>query len=250
MDLGLRGRKALVTGGTRGIGRAVVLALARAGVDVVTCYRQEREPADALERDLKEIGGDHHVMRADLADPGQVGALLDEVRTRFGRLDVVVNNAATHRQLPFEELTLDEWRRMVDNNLTGVLLLVQQALPLLGEGASVVSMSTRGAELGLPGLAHYAATKGGLVALNRSLARELGGRGVRFNVLSLGIIATDVINSLPPEQAEAMRARFAQITALGRVGEPDEVAGAVLWLASDLSRYVTGATIAVDGALS
>lgn len=250
MDLGLRGRKALVSGGTRGIGRAVVLALARAGVDVVTCYRQGGEPADALAQELKEIGGDHHVMRADLADPGQVDALVDEARTRFGRLDVVVNNAAVHSQLPFEELTLAEWRRFVDINLTAVLLVVQHALPLLGQGASVINLGSRAAELGVPMRAHYTATKGGLGALNRSLAREFGPRGIRFNLLALGIVATDEINGLPPEKAAAVRARFAQITGLGRIGEPEEVAGAVLWLASDLSAYVTGATVAVDGALS
>ncbi|HET8659997.1 MAG TPA: SDR family oxidoreductase [Micromonosporaceae bacterium] len=250
MDLGLRGRKALVTGGTRGIGRATVLALARAGVDVVTCYLRESEPAESLHRELKEIGGHHHVMRADLADPEQVKALLDEVRNRFGRLDLVVNNASVQNQMPFEELTLGEWRRMVDTNLTAIILVVQQALPLLGEGASVVSLGTKAVELGVPMRAHYTATKGGLAALNRSLAKEYGRRGIRFNILALGIIATDVLDRLPPEQSAALRARFAQIIALGRVGEPEEVAGAVLWLASDLSRYVTGATIAVDGALS
>ncbi|HET8681344.1 MAG TPA: SDR family oxidoreductase [Micromonosporaceae bacterium] len=250
MDLGLRGRKALVTGGTRGIGRATVLALARAGVDVVTCYLRESEPAESLQRELKEIGGNHHVMRADLADPEQVQALLDEVRDRFGRLDVVVNNASVQNQLPFEELTPQEWRRMVDTNLTAIVLVVQRALPMLGEGASVVSLGTKAVELGVPMRAHYTATKGGLAALNRSLAKEYGRRGIRFNILALGIIATDVLDRLPPEQSAALRARFAQIIALGRVGEPEEAAGAVLWLASDLSRYVTGATIAVDGALS
>ncbi|HZN19502.1 MAG TPA: SDR family oxidoreductase [Micromonosporaceae bacterium] len=250
MDLGLRGRKALVTGGTRGIGRATVLALARAGVDVVTCYLRESEPAESLRRELTELGGNHQVMRADLADAEQVQALLDEVRDRFGRLDVVVNNASAQNQLPFEELTPQEWRRMVDTNLTAVVLVVQRALPLLGEGASVISLGTKAVELGVPMRAHYTATKGGLAALNRSLAKEYGRRGIRFNILALGIIATDVLGRLPPEQSAALRTRFAQITALGRVGEPEEVAGAVLWLASDLSRYVTGATIAVDGALS
>ncbi len=250
MNLGLNGKKALVTGGVRGVGRGVVLALARAGVDVVTCYRQESELVASLERELKEIGGRHAVVRADIADPAQVTVLLDRVRETLGGLDLVVNNAGAISHVPYAELSPQEWRRIIDTNLTAPHLIIQQALPLLAEGASVVSIGSKSSEVGIPLRAHYTATKAALRGLTRSLAKEFGGRGLRFNVLALGVIETEALADMPAEQAATMRKRYSEKTALGRLGTPDEVAGAVLWLASDLSRYVTGATIHVDGGIS
>ncbi|KNB49923.1 SDR family NAD(P)-dependent oxidoreductase [Streptomyces caatingaensis] len=250
MNLDLEGRKALVTGGTRGVGRGIVLALARHGVDVVTCYRQDTEAAASLERELKDTGGHHHVLRADLADPGQITGLLDECRTRLGRLDLIVNNAAVISHVPYGELPPEDWQRTLATNLTAAHLVVQGALPLLGEGASVVSVSSKSVEVGIPLRAHYTATKAALHGLNRTLAREFGGRGVRFNVLSLGMIHTEAVDALPDDQRRAMVERYAGKTSLGRLGTPEEVAGAVLWLASDLSRYVTGAVLPVDGGIS
>jgi 3-oxoacyl-[acyl-carrier protein] reductase len=250
MDLGLVGKKALVTGGVRGVGRGIVRRLAEAGVEVMTCYRQESDFVASLERELKEIGGNHHVMRADLADPAQVDGLFEEVRTRFGQLDLVVNNAAAISHIPAAELAYDEWRRVLDTNLTGAFLVIQRALDLLCDGGSVVSIGSASVDVGIPLRAHYTATKAGLIGLNRSLAREIGGRGIRFNVLALGMIETEACDAMPPERAAEMRQRYIGKTALGRLGTPDDVAGAILWLASDLSRYVTGATIHVDGAIA
>jgi 3-oxoacyl-[acyl-carrier protein] reductase len=250
MDLDLSGKKALVTGGTKGVGRGIVLALARNGVDVITCYHSDGEAAAALERELKEIGGQHHVVQADLADQHQITQLLTECKTRFGRLDVVVNNAATITHVPYAELTLEEWQRIVGTNLTAAHLVIQRALPLLGSGSSVISISSKSIEVGIPLRAHYTATKAALHGLNRTLAREFGGRGIRFNVLSLGMIHTEAIDAMPAGQREQMLARYSQMTALGRLGQPAEVGGAVLWLASDLSRFVTGGVIPVDGGMS
>jgi len=250
MDLGLNGKKALVTGGTRGIGKGIALTLARHGVNVITCYRQEGPQVDALERELKEIGGQHHVLRADLGDPDQTVGLLGECATRFGRLDLVVNNAAAVSHVPFGELEQQEWQRVVATNLTAAYLVIKHALPLLGAGGSVVSISSKTVEIGIPLLAHYTTTKAALHGLNRSLARELGGKDIRFNVLSLGMIHTEAVDAMPEEQRKAMVKRYEDKTALGRWGRPEDVAGAVLWLASDLSRYVTGAVIAVDGGIA
>jgi 3-oxoacyl-[acyl-carrier protein] reductase len=250
VDLGLNGKKALVTGGVRGVGRGVVLALARAGVNVVTCYRHDSELVTSLERELKEIGGDHHVVRADLADPQQVTQLLEQVRATLGGLDLVVNNAGAISHVPYDQLGLDEWRRVIDTNLTAPYLIIQAALPLLSEGASVVSIGSKSSEVGIPLRSHYTATKAALRGLTRSLAKEYGSRGLRFNVLALGVIETEAMDAMPAEQSTMLRKRYREKTALGRLGTPDEVAGAVLWLASDLSRYVTGATIAVDGGIS
>ncbi|MDX3457583.1 SDR family oxidoreductase [Streptomyces sp. ME02-8801-2C] len=250
MDLALRGKKALVTGGTRGVGRGIVLALARAGVDVVTCYQRESDFVTSLEAELKEIGGDHHVLRADISQPAEIADLLERVKERYGRLDLVVNNAGAISHIPYAELPLEEWQRIFTTNVTGAHLVIQHALPLLGEGSSVVSIGSRAIDAGIPLRSHYTATKAALVGLNRSLAKEFGPKGIRFNVVALGVIETENFHAMPEEQRTVMAERYGAKTALGRLGTPDEVAGAVLWLASDLSRYVTGNTIGVDGGIS
>ncbi|MFF9812509.1 SDR family NAD(P)-dependent oxidoreductase [Streptomyces sp. NPDC014006] len=251
MDLGLKGKKALVTGGTRGVGRGVVLALANAGVDVVTCYQRDSEYVASLERELKETGGDHHVLRADLSKPEEIAGLLTQVREIHGdRLDLLVNNAGAISHIPYAELPLEEWQRVLATNVTGAHLVIQHALPLLGAGSSVVSIGSRAVEAGIPLRAHYTMTKAALAGLNRSLAKEFGPQGIRFNMLALGVIETENFHAMPAEQQKLMSERYGAKTALGRLGTPDEVAGAVLWLASDLSRYVTGNTIGVDGGIS
>lgn len=250
MELQIEGKKALVTGGTRGIGRGVVLALARAGLDVFTCYSQDGEAVDSLQHELKDIGGEHHVIRADLAQADQITALFDDVRSHTDHLDLVVNNAGTISHVPYGELGVDDWNHIIAVNLTGAHLVIQHALPMLGAGASVINIGSKSSEVGIPLRAHYTATKAALRGLTRSLAKELGGREIRVNVLALGVIETEALHAMPPEQQKVMVDRYSSKTALGRLGTPDEVAGAVLWLASDLSRYVTGAVIHVDGGIS
>ncbi|ALG10911.1 SDR family NAD(P)-dependent oxidoreductase [Kibdelosporangium phytohabitans] len=250
MDIGLAGKTALVTGGVRGVGRGVVLALANAGVDVITCYRNESEASASLANELKEIGGRHHVVRADIGDPQQVTELLAECRTRFGKLDVVVNNAGVISHVPYAELPLEEWQRIIDVNLTGAHLVIQQAMPLMGDGSSVINIGSKSSEVGIPLRAHYTATKAALRGLTRSLAKEHGTKGLRFNVLALGVIETEALHDMPEQKRKEMVEFYSRKTSLGRLGTPDEVAGAVLWLASDLSRYVTGATIHIDGGIS
>ncbi|MEU5581669.1 SDR family NAD(P)-dependent oxidoreductase [Streptomyces huasconensis] len=250
MQLNVEGKKALVTGGSRGIGRGVVLELARAGLDVITCYRQESDHVESLRRELKDIGGNHHVVRADLTEPEGVSALLAEAERAFGQLDLVVNNAGAITHVPYEQLSLADWNRIVATNLTAAHLVIQGALPLLSPTASVISVGSKSSEVGIPLRSHYTATKAALRGLSRSLAKEFGHKGWRFNVLALGVIETEALWEMPEEQRATMLARYEPKTALGRLGKPEEVAGAVLWLASDLSRYVTGSVVYVDGGIS
>jgi 3-oxoacyl-[acyl-carrier protein] reductase len=250
MDFELHGKKALVTGGTRGAGRGIVLTLARQGVDVITCYRQDGDNVDSLERELKEIGVDHALIRADLADPAQITGLLGECARRFGRLDLVVNNAHAISSIPYAHLELDEWQRILDTNLTATHLVIQGALPLLREGSSVVSIGSKAIQIGIPLRAHYTATKAALLGLHRSLAKEFGPKGIRFNVLSVGMLYTEALDAMPCEARDAMLARYSGMIALGRLAEPADIANAVLYLASDLSRYVTGSVLPVDGGLA
>lgn len=243
MELRLAGKKAIVTGGTRGIGRAVVLGLARAGADVITCHRQEGEAADQLARELKELGGDHHVIKADIGRPKDVERLAEECRSRFGSLDVVVNNAGVISHVPFAELPLEEWQRVLDTNLTGTAFVVGRTLPLLAAGASVVNVGSRAATVGVPLRAHYTAAKAGLIGLTRSLAKELGPRGIRVNLVAPGPVETE------SEIPAPVRERYESLIALGRLGVSEEIANVVLFLASDLSSFVSGETIHVDGGI-
>ncbi|MGJ6967147.1 SDR family NAD(P)-dependent oxidoreductase [Streptosporangium sp. G11] len=243
MEFRLAGKKALVTGGTRGIGRAIVLGLAQAGADVITCHRQEGEAADRLARELKEIGGDHHVIKADVGRIEDIERLAEECRSRFGSLDIVVNNAGVISHIPFAELSLEEWRRVLDANLTGTAFVVSASLPLLSAGASIVNVGSRVATVGVPLRAHYTASKAGLIGLTRSLAKELGPRGIRVNVVAPGPVETEVEIPAP------VRERYKNMIPLGRLGASDEVANVVLFMASDLSSFVSGETIHVDGGI-
>ncbi|GAA4638862.1 SDR family NAD(P)-dependent oxidoreductase [Actinoallomurus vinaceus] len=245
MDLRLDGRNALVTGGTRGIGRAISLALADAGCNVVACYRSDQEAAAALERDLADRGGKHAVLRADVADPGDVRRLVDEYRSRLGSLDVLVHNAGSISHVPFDRLELDEWRRVIDGNLTSMFLVVNATLELLSSGSSVIGIGSKVAFVGVPLRGHYTAAKAGMAGLTRSLAKELGPRGIRVNLIAPGIIDTDQAAGLSPE----MRERYRSMTSVGRLGEPEDVADVAVFLAGAPSRFITGETINVDGGM-
>jgi len=249
MVVELTGKYALVTGGSRGIGRAITLALARHGATVMACYRNGGEAVDTLDKELEQIGGDHRLMPADVAAPEAVEKLTEECREHFGALDVVVNNAGVTSRAPIAQLPLAEWQRVMDTNLTGAFLVTQKALPLMGPGGSIVNIGSRAARAGMPASSHYTATKAGLVGFTRSLAKELGPRGIRVNVVAPGVIDTGEEQTAPPEARAAIAARTGGLSALGRRGSPDEVAGAVVFLASDLSTYLTGATIDVDGGI-
>lgn len=238
-------KNVLVTGGTRGIGLAIVRALSGAGANIVTCYRQDEAAAARLESELNETSGDHYVIKADVSNPEEAERLASECRNRLGSLDALVNSAATISHVPFADLPLAEWQRVIDTNLTAVAYVIQRTLPLMTRGASIINIGSRAATVGIPMRAHYTAAKAGLIGLSRSLCKELGPDGIRVNVVAPGVIATEDAADLSPETL----ARYRSITALGRIGQPEEVAGAVLFLVSDLSAYVTGETLHVDGGI-
>lgn len=159
----LTGKYALVTGGSRGIGRAITLGLARHGATVMACYRTGGEAVESPDKELEQIGGDHRLVPADVAEPDAVDELTEECHEHFGALDVVVNNAGVTSRAPIAQLPLAEWRRVMDTNLTGVFLVTQKALPLMGPGASIVDIGSRSSRAGMPASSHYTATKAGLV---------------------------------------------------------------------------------------
>jgi 3-oxoacyl-[acyl-carrier protein] reductase len=249
MNLTLTGKHALVTGGSRGIGRAVALTLARSGASVLTCHQNPSPQADQLANELKKIDGDHHLLQADVNDPGDVDRLVEEAKNRYGSLDIVVHNAGVISHIPLPELELAEWRRVLDTSLTAAFTVVQKTLPLYSERSSVILIGSRAAAHGIPLRSHYTAAKAGLEGFARSAAKELGAQGVRINVIAPGVIDSDDTKAIPAERRAQLVARYSAMTAIGRLGKTEEIAGAALFLASDLSSYVTGQTVNVDGGI-
>jgi 3-oxoacyl-[acyl-carrier protein] reductase len=245
MDLGLNGKRVLLTGGSRGIGREIVLGLARSGASVAACFNRESDDVARLQGDLEQIGGDSYLARADVSDAASVHEFVAAAVARFGALDAVINNAGVVSHSPIDQLDLDEWQRVIDTNLTAAYLVIKEALPALGAGSSIVNVTSGVALRGMPARAHYISSKAGMIGLTRALCKELGPRGIRVNAIAPGIIETDQTAGLD----EAGRKRYAGLAALNRLGAPEEIAHAVLFLTSDLSSFVDGQTITVDGGI-
>jgi NAD(P)-dependent dehydrogenase (short-subunit alcohol dehydrogenase family) len=245
VDLELAGKHAIVTGGSRGIGRACVLALARQGAAVAAVYNRESEAVTNLAGELEEIDNGSYVTRADVSSAEDVDRLVDEARERFEQIEVLVNNAGVVSHKMLEDLDLDEWQRVLNTNLTGLYLVTKRVVEAMPEGGSIVIIGSGVALRGMPGRVHYASSKAGAVGMTRALCKELGPRGIRTNLIAPGIIETDQTSGLTPEG----RTRYERLTALQRLGESEDIADTVLFLASDLSRYVTGQTIYVDGGI-
>jgi 3-oxoacyl-[acyl-carrier protein] reductase len=245
VDLALGGKRALVTGGSRGIGRAIALALAEQGVSVAACYARDVSAGDELQDAFARFGNGSYTTHADVADEESVAALLNGVHERLGGIDVLVNNAGVVSHRTLDDLDLAEWQRVLDTNLTGMYMVTRAALPLMKPGASIINISSAVAMVGLPARAHYTASKAGALGLTRSLCKELGPRDIRVNAIAPGIIETDQVAHLTDAQKE----RYASFAALNRLGKAGDVGDVALFLASDLSRFVSGVTINVDGGI-
>jgi 3-oxoacyl-[acyl-carrier protein] reductase len=222
----------------------VVRGFADAGMNVVTCCRDEQTAA-AVRTELASLPGEHRVVAADVTTPAGVGALIQVARDHLGRLDVVVNNVGANSIDDTAELALADWGRMLDANLTAAFLVGQAALPLIPDDGSIINIGSAVALRGLPGRAHYTAAKAGLIGLTRSMCKELAPRRIRVNLVAPGILDSEA----QQRQPEQVKQHFRALIPLGRLGPPDEVAGAVVFLASRLSAYVNGSTITVDGGI-
>ena len=244
----LSGKAALVTGGTRGIGRAIVQALAAAGADVAFTYRSSTAAADALVAELEGMGRRAVAFQGDAADGDHAQEAVQGTLDQLGSLDVLVNNAGITRDTLLIRMKDEDWDAVIDTNLKGAFHFCRAAYrPMMKQRAgAVINIASIVGVTGNPGQVNYAASKAGLIGLTKSLARELGGRGVTANVVAPGYVATDMTAELTDDQ----RAAMADQIPLGRVAEPDDVAGAVLYLASPLAKYVTGQVLCVDGGLA
>ncbi|MEP6908829.1 MAG: 3-oxoacyl-[acyl-carrier-protein] reductase [Actinomycetota bacterium] len=234
----LEGRTALVTGGSRGIGRAIAVELASAGASVVVGYRSGADEAEAV---AKDIGG--RAVQGDISTPDEARALVEEA----GDLDILVNNAGLTRDGLLARMSDDDWRSVIDTNLSSVFYTcraVSRGMMKRRAGA-IVNVSSIVGLRGNLGQTNYAASKAGIIGFTKSLARELGSRGVRANVVAPGYIHTRLTDVLPEEAQNAMLAN----TPLGKLGDPEDVAGAVRFLCSDEASFITGEVLLVDGGL-
>jgi 3-oxoacyl-[acyl-carrier protein] reductase len=234
----LDGKLALVTGASRGIGRAIALELGRAGASVVVGYRSGQEEAEAV---AAEIGA--RAVQADVSDPASAQALVEEA----GDVDILVNNAGLTRDGLLARMSDDDWRTVIDTNLSAVFYTCRAVTrPMMRKrSGSIVNISSIVGVHGNWGQTNYAASKAGIIGFTKSLARELGSRNVRANVIAPGYVRSQLTDVLP-EEATAM---MLQNTPLGRLGDPEDVAGAVRFLCSDEAAFVTGAVLLVDGGL-
>jgi 3-oxoacyl-[acyl-carrier protein] reductase len=234
----LEGKLALVTGASRGIGRAIATELAAAGAQVVVGYRSGGEQAEAL---ANELGG--LAVQADVSDPAEAARLVEEA----GDLDVLVNNAGLTRDGLIARMSDDDWRAVLDTNLGGVFHTCRAAARgmMRRRSGSIVNLTSVVGIHGNPGQTNYAASKAGIIGFTKSLARELASRGVRANAVAPGYIQTALTDVLPAEVQQAILAN----TPLGRLGTPEDVAGAVRFLCSDEASFVTGEVLLVDGGL-
>jgi 3-oxoacyl-[acyl-carrier protein] reductase len=234
----LQGKRALVTGGSRGIGRAVALELGRAGADVVVGYRSEADQAEAV---ASEVGG--RAVQADVSDAEQAKALVEGA----GEIDVLVNNAGTTRDGVLARMLDEDWRTVLETNLSSTFYTCRAAARgmMKRRGGAIVNVSSIVGVHGNWGQTNYAASKAGIIGFTKSLARELGSRGVRANVVAPGYVKTALTDAIPGDAREAMLSN----TPLGRLGDPENVAAAVRFLVSDEASFITGEVLLVDGGL-
>jgi NAD(P)-dependent dehydrogenase (short-subunit alcohol dehydrogenase family) len=238
----LEGKCALVTGASTGIGRAVALRFAREGARVLGVAR-----GAAVEALAADSEGRVETLRCDVAEPAQVAAMAQECRRRFGRLDVLCNNAGVggKTSVRIHELDVDDWDRVLGINLRGAFLVLKHTIPLMLEsgGGSIVSMASIGSFRASPGSSAYITSKGGLLMLTRTAALEYVNDGIRVNAVCPGVTRTEILAKVPDEYQQMLTARVP----MGRMGTPEEVAALTLFLASDEASYITGAAYVIDG---
>jgi 3-oxoacyl-[acyl-carrier protein] reductase len=245
MDLGLKGKSAIVTGGSRGIGTAIALGLAREGCNVAINYRRSDKEANAVAAEIEELGCKGLAVKADVASHGDAHRMVDTVIETFGGLDIMVCNAGINWDGVIWKMTEEQWDQVINVNLKGYFNYNKAAASVFKDQRSgkVVNISSINGLRGKFGQVNYSASKGGEIAMSKSLARELGKFNVNVNVVAPGMVMTEMAQSIPPEFLN----KAVDETVLGRISSPEECADVVVFLCSDRSRHITGEVIRVDG---
>mmetsp|Transcript_24707 Transcript_24707/g.84510 ORF Transcript_24707/g.84510 Transcript_24707/m.84510 type:complete len:285 (+) Transcript_24707:91-945(+) len=239
----------VVTGASRGIGRAIALALGAEGAKVVVNYAASAGPAEEVCAEIKGLGGDAVAVKADVSKPDEVKAMMDACVEAFGAPDVLVNNAGITRDTLMMRMKPDQWQSVIDLNLSGVFYCCQAATKLMGKKRSgrIINITSVVGITGNPGQANYSAAKAGVIGLTKTVAREYAGRGIVCNAVAPGFIASDMTAVL----GEDLEKKIMETIPLKRYGQPDEVAGAVKFLAmDDAAGYITGQTLTIDGGMT
>ena len=244
----LTGRAALVTGGSRGLGRAIALAFARQGADVAINYRGNAEAAEAMATEIRGLGRRASVIQGDTSAGREAcEAIVKTALDELGSVHILVNNAGITRDNLLMRMDADEWESVLTTNLGGPFWMTRAiARPMMkARSGRIINMSSAAGRMGNPGQANYAAAKAGLIGLTKTTARELASRGITCNAIAPGLIETDLTASMPEAATEAIRT----LTPMGYVGSVEDVAAAAVYFASDEARYVTGQVLGVDGGM-
>lgn len=239
----LTNKTAFITGASQGLGEVFARTLHSAGAAVAINYLDLGENRTNAERIATELGDGACAVRGDVRDPSQVDSALDQTFSKFGSLDLVINNAGILRDRTTAKMTHDEWQQVIDTNLTGIFNVCKAAAPRMTKGGRIVNLSSLSAVTGPYGQANYAAAKGGVISLTKVLSREFAKLSINVNAIAPGVVLTEMGKSIPPDVAKQM---LAQIP-INRFGEPEEIANVVLFLCSDLASYVNAQTIHVNG---
>jgi 3-oxoacyl-[acyl-carrier protein] reductase len=244
----LKGKTAIVTGGSRGIGRAVCLRLTQQGANIVVGYAGSAQAAEETAAICRALGVQAIAVQADVSRPKQCAALFDKTISTFGRVDILVNNAGIARDALIIRMSENQFDEVIDTNLKGAFLCMKLAARLMMKQryGRIISMSSVVGVRGNAGQTNYAASKAGLIGMTKSLARELAGRGVTVNAVAPGLIETDMTAGLP----QSARQEMLRAIPLGRTGTPEDVAGAVAFLAGEDASYITGQVLCVDGGMA
>lgn len=241
----LSNKTAIVTGASQGIGRAAAQALHEAGANIVINYFEEGQGANRAlaEKVVTEFGDRALALAADVRNPDELNRMVEETVQTFGTLDILVNNAGILRDRSFRKMSTEEWNAVIDTNLSGVFNSCKAAVEHLSENGAIVNVASLSAVTGFFGQANYASAKAGVIAFTKVLSKELARKNIRVNAIAPGVVDTEMGKSIPEENRKVMLTNVP----LGRFADPSEIADAVVYLASDMSSYVTGQTLHVNG---